>query len=75
MARLKKYITLNGNSNPKCSKATQLTDLKGAYLRIYFHFLNRRHFLNSYLAAQSFAEHIQVAERIVWGTSLEEVAA
>lgn len=42
----------------------QLTDLKGAYLYSYFHFLNRGHFLNGYLAAQLFAEHIQVAERI-----------
>lgn len=65
MVRLKKYITLNGNTNPKHAKAMQMTDLKGAYLCIYFHFLNRGHFLNGYLAAESFAEHIQVAERII----------
>lgn len=30
----------------------------------YFHFLNRGHFPNGHLAAQLFAKHIQMAERI-----------
>lgn len=62
--KLKKmYIPLNGNTNPKCSKAMQLTDLKGAYLYSYFYFLSRGNFPNGCLAAQLFAEHIQAAER------------
>jgi len=43
---LKKVHHLNGNTNPKCSKAMQLADLKGAYLYFSFHFLNRGYFLN-----------------------------
>lgn len=41
-----------------------LTDLKSAYLHPYFPFLNRGHVRNGYLAAQLFAEHVQVTERI-----------
>lgn len=43
----------------------QLTDLKGAYLDTYCLFLNRGHFLNAYFAAQLFAAHNEVAERIL----------